>query len=85
LAVSTTRKSAIQRLAVVSKRPADPQGAIDHSSSAHSKIEVLDRDEYRRGVGLCVVNKKGLVFVARSARVFMFVAASSLVHISEAA
>lgn len=26
---------------------------------------VLDRDEYRRGVGICLVNREGLVFTAK--------------------
>lgn len=32
---------------------------------AKSNIMVLDRNEFRRGVGLCVVNRQGLVFAAR--------------------
>ena len=30
-----------------------------------SPVLITDRNEYRRGVGLCVVNKDGLVFAAR--------------------
>lgn len=32
---------------------------------------IMDRNEYRRGVGLCVVNRDGLVFAARYVSLYL--------------
>ena len=50
--------------------PAAPVGVACQSSASATEpgTEVLERDDFRRGVGICVMNKHGMVFAARCAR-----------------
>lgn len=49
-----------------SSQPQPAAGAVCSSVAvAEPSVQILDMNEYRRGVGLCVFNARGLVFAAR--------------------
>ena len=46
-------------------RPVTPAPASEAASEARPSERVIDVREYRRNVGVCLVNSEGLVFCAR--------------------